>query len=469
MSRFAARAYAAGLAFALALAAVPAASPAFAADPPPAGYGPLVAKLLPTVVSVYVRTAVEKKADDAKGMAAFVNQQSQGSGFIVDPSGYIVTNRHVIEGAFDITVVLQDQRFLKAHLVGKMKRMDLALLKVDSSVPLEAVTFGDSSKLQPGDAVIAIGNPLGLGGTVTTGVVSALNRNISETPFDDYIQTDAAINHGNSGGPLFNAEGKLVGVNTAFFSPGGGSVGLSFAIPANDVAWIFDQMRKYHAVRAGWVDMQVQDVSNEIGAAFGHNDPGGAIVVSLKPDSIAAKAGLKRGDIILTFNNTPITDVRALARAVGMSKIGESAPAQVWRGHQTITLSVPVVEYTGPGGVNGIMAPPVDTSLAAAMKAPHLGLDLVPLTPALRQKWGISPTQTGLLINSVVPFSIADNHELRAGEVIASVNDMPVTSIDEAVGMVKGMMEKKEPYIALLVANDNGTRWVPVPIVQGVP
>jgi serine protease Do len=457
---------AAGLAMALALA-VPAAS--LAADPPPAGYAPVVAKLLPTVVSIYVRTAVEKTADTNKGQVQFASQASQGSGFVVDPAGYIVTNRHVIEGAYDITVVTEDQRYLKARLVGKLKRMDLALLKVESSHPLPAVTFGDSAKMMPGDAVIAIGNPLGLGGTVTTGIVSALNRNISETPFDDYIQIDAPINHGNSGGPLFNAAGELIGVNTAFFSPGGGSVGLSFAIPSNDVAWIFDQMRKFHEVRAGWVDMQVQDVSSEIGAAFGHPDPGGAIVVAVKPDSIAAKAGVNQGDIILSFNNQPVSDVRALARATGQAPIGQPAPMQIWRDGQTMTLSVPVVEYTGPGGVNGIMAPVNDAGVAKGMKAPHLGLTLVPLTPDLRKKWNIAANQTGLLISNVVPFSIAENHDLHPGEVIVSVMDHPVTSVDQVISLFTGMMQQKAPYVAFLVANDNGTRWVPVPIAAGVP
>jgi serine protease Do len=449
--------------------ALPVAPAAFAADPPAAGFAPVVAKLLPTVVSIYVRTAEKKNADNGNGPAQFASAQSQGSGFIIDPAGYIVTNRHVIEGAYDITVVLEDQRFLKARLVGKMKRMDLALLKVESSQQLPAVTFGDSSKMQPGDAVIAIGNPLGLGGTVTTGVVSALNRNISETPFDDYIQIDAPINHGNSGGPLFNAAGELVGVNTAFFSPGGGSVGLSFAIPANDVAWVFDQMRKYHTVRAGWVDLQAQDVSSEIGAAFGHPDPGGAIVVDLKPDSIAAKAGVKQADIILSFNNEPVTDVRALARAAGKAAIGQPAPMQVWRGGQMVALSVPVVEYTGPGGVNGIMEPPADAGVAQGMKAPHIGLTLVPLTPDLRKKWGLTASQPGLLISNVVPFSIADNHDLKPGEVIVSVMDHPVTTVDQVVNLFTGMMKAKAPYVAFLVANDNGTRWVPVPISAGVP
>jgi serine protease Do len=442
---------------------------ALAADPPPAGYGPVVAKLLPTVVSIYVRTPAQKAAEDNKGPAQLVSQQSQGSGFVADPAGYIITNRHVIEGAYDITVVTEDQRFLKARLVGKMQRMDLALLKVEVSKPMPAVTFGDSSKLVPGDAVIAIGNPLGLGGTVTTGVVSALNRDISETPFDDYIQIDAPINHGNSGGPLFNAAGELVGVNTAFFSPGGGSVGLSFAIPVNDVAWVVDQMRKYHKVRAGWVDMKVQDVSSEIGAAFGRTEPGGAIVVGLKPDSIAAKAGVKQADIILSFNNDTVTDVRALARATGMAPIGKDAPMQVWRGGKLTTLSVPVVEYTGPGGVNGIMEAPHDAAVAEGMKAPHLGLTLEPLTPELRKKWGVAAQQQGLLISNVVPFSIAENHDLRPGEVVVSVMSHPVTSVDQVIGLFTGMMQQKAPYVAFLVANDNGTRWVPVPISEGVP
>jgi serine protease Do len=443
--------------------------PSLAADPPPAGFGPVVAKLLPSVVSIYVRTPAQKAAQDGKGPAQLVSQQSQGSGFVIDPAGYIVTNRHVIEGAYDITVVTEDQRFLKARLIGKMKRMDLALLKVDVTAPMAAVTFGDSSKLVPGDAVIAIGNPLGLGGTVTTGVVSALNRDISETPFDDYIQIDAPINHGNSGGPLFNAVGELVGVNTAFFSPGGGSVGLSFAIPANDVHWVFDQMRKYHAVRAGWVDLQVQDVSSEIAAAFGRTEPGGAIVVGVKPDSIAAKAGVKQGDIILSFNDNKITDVRALARATGMAPIGKDAPMQVWRSGQVVTLSVPVVEYVGPGGVNGIMEAPHDAAIAAGMKAPHLGLTLTPLTPELRRKWGLAANQPGLLVSNVVPFSIAENHDLRPGEVIVSVMDHPVSSVDQVISLFTGMMKAKAPYVAFLVANDNGTRWVPVPISEGVP
>jgi serine protease Do len=228
--------------------------PAPADDPPPKGYADLVAKLLPSVVSIYIRTAVAKdEAGTSKGQIQYASQESQGSGFIIDPSGLIVTNRHVVEGAYDITVVLQDQRMLKARLIGKLKRVDLALLKVSTVAPLPAVTFGDSSRVRPGDAVIAIGNPLGLGGTVTAGVVSALNRDISETPFDDYIQIDAAINHGNSGGPLFNADGQLIGVNTAFFAPtgAGGSVGLGFAIPSNDVAWIVGQIRNSRGVYPG--------------------------------------------------------------------------------------------------------------------------------------------------------------------------------------------------------------------------
>ena len=463
-----------GLILALAVS-VPAAlvSPAaaLAADPPPAGYGQVVAKLLPTVVSIYVRTPVEKNVE-GNGPARLASKASQGSGFVVDPSGYIVTNRHVIEGAYEITVVTEDQRYLKARLVGKMPRMDLALLKVENMTPMQAVAFGDSSKMASGDAVIAIGNPLGLGGTVTTGVVSALNRNISETPFDDYIQTDAAINHGNSGGPLFNAQGELIGVNTAFFSPdgGSGSVGLSFAIPSNDVAWIIDQMRKHHAVRAGWVDLQTQDVGSALAAAFHRADPGGAIVVGLRPDGVAAKAGMKRGDIILSFNDQTVTDVRALARAAGMTAPGQTVPVQVWRAGATTTLMVPVVEYIGPGGVNGIMmAPPSDGSIEQGMKAAHLGLTLAPLTDATRRKFGLAADQTGVLIDAVAPFSIAEVHELRAGEVITDVGDAPVSSVDQVAGALSAMMGNGAPYVPLLVTRGDETRWVPLPVANGVP
>jgi serine protease Do len=452
--------------------ALPAAETARAMDPPSSGYADVVTKLLPSVVSIYVRSAVMNKTADAElGMTQFASQASQGSGFVIDPSGLIITNRHDVEGAYDITVVLQDQRMLKARLVGKLKRVDLALLKVNTTTSLPAVTFGDSSKVRPGDAVIAIGNPLGLGGTVTTGVVSALNRDISETPFDDYIQVDAAINHGNSGGPLFNAEGQVVGVNTAFFAPdgAGGSVGLGFAIPSNDAVWIVDQIRNFHGVYPGSINMQVQTVSGEIAQAYGRNEPGGAIIVALKPGGVAAKAGLLPGDIVLGIDTRPITDVRALAREVAKTPPGTIATMHIWRNGHAMTLAVPVVVYEGGDDMADMAIPTSAAEVDKGMQAPHFGLHLVPLTADLRRKWNVEPNQAGLLISSVAPFSIADDHGLRAGDVVAAVMGTPVTSADQAANLLTAMKGKGAPYVTLLVANANGLRWVPVPITDGVP
>jgi serine protease Do len=457
------------LALALGTASV---APALAASPPPAGFAPVVGKLLPSVVSVYIRAVVQKSGAATTGNAAqFASQASQGSGFVIDPAGYIVTNHHVIENAYAITVVTEDQRELRARLVAKLDRIDLALLKVDIGKPIPAVTFGNSDLVKPGDAVLAIGNPLGLGGTVTSGIVSALNRNISETPFDDFIQIDAAINHGNSGGPLFNAAGELIGVNTAFFSPNGstGSVGLGFAIPSNDVAWVIDQVRSGKGLHPGYIAMQIQSVSDEIAEAFGLSGPGGAIVVALKSDSIAAKAGLRQGDIVTLYNNLAVADVRALAREVAKTKPGTTAALTVWRGGQSVTVQVPVVAWHGKGDdINGIPAATHDAELAQGMKAPHFGLNLVPLTDALRRDWGMAAGQTGVLISSVTTFSVADNHNLKPGEVIMNVMEAPVTTPEDALARIKALHDKGAKYVAFLVGNDNGTRWVSLPISAGV-
>jgi serine protease Do len=439
--------------------------PAQADDPPPKGYADLVAKLLPSVVSIYIRAAVAQDgAGASKGQIQYASHESQGSGLIV-------TNRHVVEGAYDITVVLRDRRMLKARLIGKLKRVDLALLKVSTMAPLPAVTFGDSSRVRPGDAVIAIGNPLGLGGTVTTGVVSALNRDISETPFDDYIQIDAAINHGNSGGPPFNADGQLIGVNTAFFAPtgAGGSVGLGFAIPSNDVAWIVGQIRNSRGVYPGAIEMQVQTVSGEIAEAYGRTEPGGAIIVALEPDSVAAKSGLKPGDIVLDIDGHPVTDVRSLAREVAKTPPGTTASVQIWRNQKAMTLPVPVVKYAGGDDMADMMPSTSAVEVDKGMMSPHLGLDLAPLTPALRTKWDLSANQTGLLVSGVAPFSIAEDHGLHAGDIITAMMDTPIASADQAAALLADMKDKSMAYVTLLVLNGSGKHWVPVPITDGVP
>jgi len=461
------RAGATGLALAPALAAT-AVSTARAADPPPAGFAPIVGKLLPTVVSVYIRAVVQKTA--SHNQTQFASQTSQGSGFIIHESGFIVTNHHVVQNAYSIDVVMEDKRELRARLVAALNRIDIALLKIEASKPLPKVSFGNSDLVKPGDAVLAIGNPLGLGGTVTSGIVSALNRNISETPFDDFIQIDAAINHGNSGGPLFNAAGELIGVNTAFFSPAGssGSVGLGFAIPSNDVAWVIDQLRLKGRLDPGWIEMEVQSVSGELAEAFGLPAPTGAIVVSLAPDSVALKAGLRQGDIITAFNSLAVADVRALAREVAKTTPGATGSLTVWRGGRSETVQVPVVAWQGTASINGIPPATHDAAIAKALEAPHFGLTLVPLDEQRRRAWGMAANLRGVMIESVVPFSIADNHSLRPGEVIMSVMETPVTEPEQALRVVRALHDKGAAYVGLLMGNDNGMRWVSLPISAGV-
>jgi serine protease Do len=303
---------------------------------------------------------------------------------------------------------------------------------------------------------------------VTSGIVSALNRNISETPFDDFIQIDAAINHGNSGGPLFNTAGEVIGVNTAFFSPGHGSVGLGFSMPSNDVIWVMDQLRTKGRLDPGWIDMQVQSVSDEIAEAFGRQSPGGAIVVAVKPGSDAAKADLRPGDIVLRFNGLAVSDVRALAREVAKTAPGSTVPMDVWRSSAETTVRIPIGAWHGTAEINGIPAAVHDASLAKGMQAPHFGLNLVPLTDALRSQWGMAPDQRGVLIAGVVPFSVAENHNLRPGEVIVSVMETPVSTPEQALDLIGKLHARGSSYLAFLIGNDNGTRWVSLPIADGV-
>ena len=247
--------------------------------------------------------------------------QSLGSGFIIDPEGYVVTNNHVIEGADEITVTLQDNTTLKATLVGHDDRTDLALLKVQSDKPLPAVKFGDSDAARVGDWVLAIGNPFGLGGSVTAGIVSARGRDIQQGPYDDFIQTDAAINKGNSGGPLFNMAGDVIGINTAILSPSGGSIGLGFAIPSGEARVVVDQLRQYHRARRGWLGVRIQQVTPDIAETLGLHGSDGALVAGVNTGGPADRAHLQNGDVILTFNGQKLHEMRTLPRVVAETPI----------------------------------------------------------------------------------------------------------------------------------------------------
>ncbi len=322
-------------------------APAAIARPAPDSFADLAAKLLPAVVNISSTTEVKTASGPDMPMFPpgspfeqffkdFMNRhrpgggggsdqqpppderrmQSLGSGFIIDASGLVVTNNHVIEGADEITVTLQDNTSLKATVVGRDTAGDIALLKVHSDKPLPALQFGDSTAMRIGDWVLAIGNPFGLGGTVTAGIVSARGRDIHEGPYDDFIQTDAPINRGNSGGPLFNMDGQVIGINTAIYSPSGGSIGIGFAIPANMAKMDVDQLRQFGHPRRGWLGVRIQEVTPDIAESLGLHPSSGAMVAGVNPNGPADKAHLRNGDVILQFNNQDVKDMRALPRIV---------------------------------------------------------------------------------------------------------------------------------------------------------
>ena len=323
---------------------------------PAGGYGDLVEEVSPSVVFIEVtgKTAqaqmqLPKGLPDAlrkqfeqmipQGAPA---QQGLGSGFLISTDGQIVTNHHVVDGAESVTVNLADGRSFPATVVGSDPLTDLALLKIEADVDLPAVSFGPSSDLRVGDEVVAVGNPFGLGGTVTSGIISALSRNINAGPFDEFIQTDAAINRGNSGGPLFDNEGNVIGVNTAIISPGGGSVGIGFAVPSDLAQVVIADLSDDGQVTRGWLGVQIRPMTAEVAEVLGYDAPKGAVIEAVSADSPAEEAGLKKGDIILSFGGSEIDELRDLTRAVAQTTPDAAADVTLLRKGREITLSVEV-------------------------------------------------------------------------------------------------------------------------------
>jgi serine protease Do len=428
----------------------------------------LVPELLPGVVNISTKQLVQAAGKSGQVAAESPStRQSLGSGFIIDPSGVIVTNNHVIDGAYDITVTLQDNQVLKAKLIAASPVADLAVLQVHAGKPLPSVAFGDSDTLRVGQPVVAIGNPLGLGGSVSAGIVSALNRDLMSSPYDDYIQTDAAINHGNSGGPLFNLDGKVIGVNTAIFSPlpQGGSIGLGFAIPSDNVKFVVDQLRTYGHVKAGFLGAHIQQVTSDIAAAAGLPAIDGAIVDDVVPGGPAAKANLEPGDVIMKVGDDPISDTRAVARAIAIAPIGARLPLEVWRDKQLTTLDVTVTEWPGDLRAQGPdvgAAPPPRP--ASAERPVDMGLHLSPLTAQLRKRYKVPAAQKGVVVTAVIPQSAADDRGLAAGDVVERVQNQTVTTLAELRDRVHAVRAQGADYVLLLVVNQDGSRWVAMPL-----
>ncbi len=387
--------------------------------------------------------------------------QSLGSGFIVDPSGIVITNNHVIDGADEITVILQDNTSLKAKLIGRDERTDIAVLKVESDKPLPAVTFGDSDKARVGDWVLAIGNPFGLGGSVTAGIVSARGRNIDQGPYDNFIQTDAAINKGNSGGPLFNMDGEVVGINTAIYSPSGGSIGIGFSIPSNMAKNVVAQLRDFGKARRGWLGVRIQQVSPDLAESVGLKEASGAMVAGVNDDGPADKAKLKSGDIILKFNDQAVKEMRSLPLIVAQTEIGKEVPVTIWRDGKEVSLKVRVGEL------------PEDQKVAAASekKAPGkateltgLGVKLAELTDELRGKFQIGADQKGVVITEVEAGTPAAERGLKAGDVIVEVAQEEVKTPGDVAERIEKARKANRKSILMLVQSGDSPRFIPLPV-----
>ena len=380
---------------------------------------------------------------------------SLGSGFIVDTSGVVVTNNHVIADADEINVILNDGTKIKAEIVGIDKKTDLAVLKFTPPKPLTAVTFGDSDKLRLGDWVIAIGNPFSLGGTVTAGIVSAKNRDISSGPYDSYIQTDAAINRGNSGGPLFNLDGEVIGVNTLIISPSGGSIGIGFAVPSKTVAGVVDQLRKFGELRRGWLGVRIQTVTDEIAESLNVKPARGALVAGVDDKGPAKPAGIEPGDVVVKFDGKDVKDPKDLSRIVADTAVDKEVDVVVIRKGQEETKRVKLGRLQDPDKVQAAVktdAPPPEKPVT--QKA--LGLDLATLNKDLRARYKIKDSVKGVVVTDVDVNSNAAEQRLSAGDVIVEVAQEAVSSAAEVQSRIDQLRKDGKKSVLLLVSNASG-------------
>jgi len=388
--------------------------------------------------------------------------QSLGSGFVISADGVIVTNNHVIEDADEITVNFADGLSLKATVIGTDEQTDLAVLKVEYDKPLEFVVFGDSDRARVGDWVLAIGNPFGFSGSVSAGIISARNRDINAGRYDDFIQTDAAINRGNSGGPLFNMDGQVIGVNTAIISPTGGSIGIGFSVPSNLARKIVQQLQDFGVARRGWLGVRIQTVDDELAEAVGLDEAMGALVADVTEGGPAEQAGIKQGDVILKFDGKDVEQMRDLPRLVADTDVDKTVRVVVFRKGKTQTLKVTVGLLNEEQLVNAedVVPGPDDESPTTAL--PSVGLTLRPLSSAARSEFGIPEEVNGVLITEVDPAGPAAEKGVRPGDVIVEVGQEPVTTPAEIVAKVEAAEEKDRRSVLFLIQSEGDLRFVPI-------
>ena len=462
----------------------------------PESFADLAERLLPSVVNIQTTQTVQARGGERQGPEApqfppgspfeeffrefFDRQQRQGqgapqrprraqslgSGFIIEYSngeGYVVTNNHVIDGADEVNVVLTDNTSLRAEIVGRDQRTDLALLRVKSDKTLTPVRFGNSDTARIGDWVVAIGNPFGLGGSVTAGIVSARGRDIRIGPYDDFIQTDAAINRGNSGGPLFNMAGEVVGINTAIFSPTGGSIGIGFSIPSNIATNVVAQLREFGRTRRGWLGVRIQQVTDEIAESVGlTGGPRGALVAGVNEGGPADRARLQNGDIVLKFDSTEIREMRTLPRVVAETPIGKQVPVIVWRSGREQTLQATVGELPEETQQAAATPGPQDRG-GRPVEIPGLGLRVSSITPEMRERFSLNAEAKGVVVVEVVPNSPAAERGVRPGDVVVEVQQEAVATPAELQERIDRARQAGRRNVLILIEGQQGLRWVPLP------
>jgi serine protease Do len=447
------------------------------ARPAPESFSGLAKRLLPTVVNISTSqtlkapppTAMPKLPPGSPLEDLFKNFMgprggqprhvtSLGSGFIIDPSGFIVTNNHVIPSD-SITVTLADGVTLPAKVVGRDPKTDLALLKVNPRTPLPAAKFGNSDTAEVGDWVMAIGDPFGIGSTVTAGIVSARNRNINSGDYDDFIQTDAPINRGNSGGPLFDMDGNVIGINSAIFSPSGGSVGIGFSIPSNLARQVVGQLRQFGGTRRGWIGVRIQQVTPEIAEGLGVNNVRGALVTNVTNGGPAARAGLRNGDLITGFDGKPVGDDRALPRIVADTPIGKTVSLDMLRRGQKQTLKI-TVQRLAEDDKAVKSAKPAPPPAKTASRLARMGLTLGALDAPARAKFKVGAGVQGVLVTAVEEGSVAGEKKLRAGDVIVEISSQPVKTVQEVSGKIEADAKAGKKVVLLLISREGDLTFV---------
>lgn len=455
----------------------------------PNSFADLADRLLPSVVNVSSTQKIEELNEEqlpempqfpegspfedffedfmgkrGQGLGPALPAASLGSGFIIDAeNGYIVTNNHVIRDADEVRITLADDSTIPAEIIGRDEKIDIAVLKVQTKKPLHAVEFGNSDRMRVGDWIVAIGNPFGLGGTVTAGIVSARQRDINSGPYDDYIQTDASINRGNSGGPMFDLDGNVIGINTAIFSPTGGSVGIGFAIPSNLAKPVIDQLIKYGRTKRGWLGVRIQTVTDEIAESLGLDSARGALVASITEGGPAEKAKLQAGDIILEFDGKPVDEMRALPRIVAETPIDTAVSLKYWRDGKERKAKVEIGELEKAED-EGLLVTGDNSQKSEEMEKgtdiTSVGITVNSLTNNIRERFNVPNDVDGVAVLKTDPGSEATEKGIASGDVIVEINQKSVTSPKEVEEAIEKAKKSKRSSVLLLVNREGDVRFV---------